>query len=246
MSVPATRQEFKEYCLRRLGKPVIKINVDDDQVEDRIDEALLYYADYHFDGTEKIYYKHQVTETDIQNKYITIPENIIGVINVFDLGSAINSTNFFDIRYQIALNDLWTFTAVSMIPYYMTFQHIQVLEELLTGKQPIRYNRHMNRLYIDMDWNKVDGGKWLIAESYQVLDPNVYTNVWGDRWLLRYVTQLIKKQWGGNLKKFTNMQLPGNVSFDGQKIYDEAEAELEKLEAEMINSYSIPIAYLIG
>ena len=71
MSSPITRDQFKENCLRRLGKPVIEINVDDDQVEDRIDEALRYYWDYHFDGSEKIYYKYQVTEQDKINKYIT-------------------------------------------------------------------------------------------------------------------------------------------------------------------------------
>lgn len=91
MAVPTSRSEFKEYCLRKLGKPVIEINVDDDQVEDRIDEALKMYWDYHFDGTEKIYYKHQVTSTDKSNKYITLPENIIGAVNIFDVGDAINT-----------------------------------------------------------------------------------------------------------------------------------------------------------
>ena len=246
MAVPNSRVAFKEYCLRSLGKPVININVDDDQVEDRIDEALKYYADYHFDGSEKLFFKHQVTDEDKINKYITVPENIIGVVNIFDMGSALGTNNMFNIRYQIALNDLYTLTSVSMVPYFMAMQHIQFLEYMLVGKQPIRYNRHMNKLYLDMDWDRVDVGNYIIAEAYQVVDPQEFTDVWGDRWLARYCTQLIKKQWGNNMKKFKSMTMPGGVQFSGQEIYEEADLELQKLEKEMISSFSLPVTDLIG
>lgn len=246
MAIPTTRAQFKEYCLRTLGKPVIEINVDDDQVEDRIDEALKYYADYHFDGSEKIYYKYLVTDQDKANKYITMPENILGVVNIFDVGGTLNTNNLFNIRYQIALNDLYTLTSVSMVPYYMAMQHIQFLEYMLVGKQPLRYNRHMNRLYIDMDWDKIDTANYLIVEAYQVVDPATYSDVWGDRWLARYCTQLIKKQWGNNIKKYNGMQMPGGLRFNGQQIYDEALDELTKLEREMIISYSLPVTDFLG
>ena len=177
MAVPTSRSEFKEYCLRKLGKPVIEINVDDDQVEDRIDEALKYYWDYHFDGTERIYYKHQITANNVVDKYITLPENIIGAVRIFNIGDPMVTNNLFDIRYQIALNDLYTLTSVSMIPYYMMFQHIQHMEQLLVGQQPIRYNRHNDKLYVDMDWNKVNVGNYLIVEAYQVLDPEAHTSL---------------------------------------------------------------------
>jgi hypothetical protein len=246
MAVPASRSQFKEYCLRTLGKPVLEINVDDDQVEDRIDQALRYYWDYHFDGSEKMYYKHQVTAQDKVNKYITLPENIIGVVSIFDIGSALNTNNLFNIRYQIALNDLYTLTSVSMVPYFMAFQHIQMLEYLLVGKQPIRYNRHTDKLFIDMDWDKVDNDNFLLVEAYEVIDPDVYTDAWGDRWLAQYSTALIKKQWGTNLKKFEGMTLPGGIKFNGQKIYDEADEEIKALEKEMISSYSLPVTDMIG
>lgn len=242
----ATRADFKEYCLRKLGKPVIEINVDDDQVEDRIDEALKYYWDYHFDGTEKVYYKHLVTSTDITNKYITLPENIIGTVRIFDIGNYMSVNNIFNIRYQIALNDLYTLTYQSMVPYYMAFQHIQLLEQLLVGQQPIRFNRHTNKLYIDVDWTKMVEGYYVLVEAYQIVDPADYTDVWSDRWLQRYATQLIKKQWGTNLTKFNGVQLPGGVTFNGEKIYNDAHEEIDKLEAEMINSYSLPVADMIG
>lgn len=246
MAVPTSRTTFKEYCLRALGKPVIEINVDDDQVDDRIDEALKYYYDYHFDGSEKIYYKHIITPEDVVNKYITMPENVIGAVSIFDLGSALGTNNLFNIRYQIALNDLYTLTSVSMVPYFMALQHIQMLEYLLVGKQPIRYNRHTNKLYLDMDWDRVTVGNYLIVEAYEVIDPDVYTDAWGDRWLARYCTQLIKRQWGTNLKKFEGMQMPGGLKFNGQQIYDEAEEEIRKLEQEMIISYSLPVTDMIG
>jgi hypothetical protein len=246
MASPTTRAEFKEYCLRTLGKPVIEINVDDDQVEDRIDEALRYYWDYHFDGSSKVYYKYQVTEQDKTNQYITMPENIIGVINIFDLGSALGTNNLFNIRYQIALNDLYTLTSVSMTPYYMAMQHIQFLEYLLVGKQPLRYNRHTNRLNLDMDWDRINTGEYLVVEAYQVVDPNTYTDAWADRWLLRYTACLIKQQWGTNLKKFEGMRMPGGLSFNGQKIYDEATGERMQLEQEMIYTYSLPVSDMIG
>lgn len=328
MAVPTTRSEFKEFCLRRLGKPVIEINVDDDQVDDRIDEALRYYWDYHFDGSDKQYYKHQIqtknmpwnisevlisnggtgyANTDtvalknngttiatitlttdangaitsvpvdqlyttnsnfglradptytittstgsgavlqpLKGGYVPIPENIIGVVNMFPVGQALNTNNLFNIRYQIALNDLYTLTSVSMVPYYMALQHVQFLEQMLVGQQPIRYNRHKNQCYIDMDWNIVSPGDFIVLECYGIVDPNIYTQVWSDRWLQRYASSLIKQQWGWNLTKFTGMTMPGGIQFNGEKILDDATAERDALEKEMITSYSLPVTDMIG
>lgn len=246
MAVPTTRDQFKAYCLRRLGAPVIEINVDDDQVEDRVDDALRYYWDYHFDGTEKIYYKHLVTNTDITNKYITVPDNIIGAVNLFNIADpSIRSDDLFNIRYQIALNDLYTLTSVSMVPYYMVMEHLSLISEMLVGKQLLRFNRHMNRLYIDMDWNSLSN-EYLLVEAYQIIDPTEYVDVWKDQWLMRYATALIKRQWGSNLTKFTGMQLPGGLTFNGEKIYNDAVAEITDLEDKMISSYSLPVMDMIG
>jgi hypothetical protein len=247
MAVPTSRATFKEYCLRKLGKPVIEINVDDDQIDDRIDECIRYYWDYHFDGTEKTYYKQAVTDQIKSDKYITLPENIIGAIRVFQIGDpSIRASDMFNIRYQIALNDLYQLTTVSLLPYYMAMQHLGTITELLVGQQPIRYNRHTNKMHIDMDWTKIDVGQFLLIEAYEVIDPDTYTNAWGDRWLQEYTTQKIKYQWGSNLTKFTGMVLPGGVQFNGEKILDDAEKAIEKLEQEMISSYSLPVADMIG
>lgn len=247
MAVPTTRDQFKEYCLRKLGKPVIEINVDDDQVDDRIDESIKYYWDYHFDGTEKTYYRHQVTQQTKTDRYITLPENIIGAVRVFQIGDpSIRSSDMFNIRYQIALNDLYQLTTVSLLPYYMAMQHLGTITELLVGQQPIRYNRHTNKLHVDMDWTKIDVGQYLLVEAYEVVNPDTFTDAWGDRWLQEYCTQKIKYQWGTNLTKFIGLQLPGGVQFNGEKIMDDAEKAIEKLEQEMITSYSLPVSDMIG
>jgi hypothetical protein len=247
MAIPQSRQEFKDYVLRSLGRPVIEINVDDDQVEDRIDQALKYYADYHFDATDRTYYKHQVTAADKVNKSITLPDNIIGAVSIFSIGDpSVRADDLFNIRYQIALNDLYTLTSVSLVPYYMVMQHLSVIQELLVGKQPIRFSRHRNILNIDMDWNTINEGEWLIVEAYQVIDPEIYTDVWGDRWLYLYTEQLVKRQWGTNLKKYDGMQMPGGITFNGQKIYDEADAEIKRMEQEMIMNYSLPVLDMVG
>lgn len=246
MAVPTSRTEFREYCLRTLGKPVIKLNLDDDQVEDRIDEALNFFKDYHFDGTHKIYYKYAITETDKTNGYITMPENVLGVVRLYPTSQIMGLNGMFSLRYQFALNDLWTFTSVNMVPYYMTMTHIQQLEQLLVGMPAMRYNRYMNRLYIDGQLKDMAEGEFIICEAYEVVDPEEYTKMWSDRWLQKYTTCLIKQQWGTNLKKFTGMTLPGNIGFSGQKIFDEATTEREALEEEAINTYSLPAAMMIG
>ena len=246
MAQPTTKAEFKEWCLRKLGKPVIEINVDDDQVDDRVEEAFSYYWDYHFDGTEKTFLKHVLTSADITNKYITIAENIIGVVNIFDIGDSLSVNNLFNIRYQFALNDMYDMSSYRLQEYMMAMQHIQFIEEMLVGKQPIRYNRHVNRLHIDMDWEKVSAGDYVVAECYQIVDPATYGDVYKDRWLQSYATAKIKYQWGSNLTKFNGMQLPGGVTFNGEQILADAREEIQRLEEDMISSYSLPVHDMTG
>tara|TARA_B100000035_G_scaffold315097_1_gene333884 strand:+ start:1958 stop:2704 length:747 start_codon:yes stop_codon:yes gene_type:complete len=248
MAQPTSRTQFKDYCLRKLGYPVIEINIEDDQTEDRIDEALSFYWDYHFDGSERTFYKWTLTQTDIDNGYLAVPENIIGAVRIFDIGDALSTNNLFNIRYQIALNDLYDLTSFnqSLVTYYTNMMHIRFIEEILVGRQPIRYNRHINRLYVDMDWDKVQAGEIIIAEAYQIVDPDTYTDVWKDRWLQNYATAKIKYQWGSNLAKYEGLQLPGGVTFNSAKIQDEALQEITKLEEEVIASYSLPVTDMIG
>lgn len=247
MSKPTSKTEFKGYCLRALGDGVINIEVSDDQVDDRIDEALRYFWDYHFDGVDKTYYKYQITEEDKVNRYIEMPDNIIGAVNLFRLGFYHNNqASMFNVTYQIALNDLYTLTSFNVVPFYMMMQHMNVLHEVLIGEKPIRYNRHKNRLYIDMNWDLLEPGQFIVVEAYEVLDPDVYTDAWSDRWLLEYATALIKRQWGNNTRKYKNIELPNGVKISGQEILDEAQNEIKALRDEMISSYSLPVSDMIA
>ena len=242
-----SRQAFKDYVLRRLGSPVIDVNVDDEQVEDRIDDALLKFRDYHYDGTEHLYYPHQLTSTDITNKYITLPENIIGVTRIFDVSDSYGAMNLFNIRYQLHLNELFNITSVAITPYVMAMRHIEFLEEVFVGKKPVRFNRHMDKLYVDMKWDEdVQAGKYIIIDCYRTVDPETYPDVWDDPWLKDYATALVKRQWGENLKKFEGMNLPGGITFNGQKIWEEANLKVEELEQKVINDYSLPVTDMIG
>jgi hypothetical protein len=242
-----TRQQFKEYILRRLGAPVIDINVDDEQVEDRIDDALLKFRDYHFDGMQHAYLPYQVTQSDINNQYITLPEDFVGVTRVFDINDSYSAMNLFNIRYQLHLNELFNISSVSVTPYVVAMRHIEFLEEVFVGKKPIRYNRNTDKLYIDMNWNDdVRAGQYIIIDGYREVNPTENPDVWNEPWLRKYTTALVKLQWGENLKKFEGMNLPGGVTFNGQKIWEEANEEINKLEDEVIMDYSLPVTDMIG
>lgn len=257
MATITNRQEFKDYCLRRLGFPVIEINCDDDQLEDRIDDALQYFADYHFDGLQKFYYIKKVTQTDIDQKYIDLsdaqdkennPLEIIGVTKIFPVQDSQSSINMFDLRYQLRLNELYDFTSASYINYTLTQQHLRSLELMFSGEVPIRFQRHMQRLYIDWAWGQQEApvGTTVIAECYASINPDVYKHVWNDRWLKEYATALIKRTWGNNLKKFSNIQLPGGVMLNGDKIYQEAADEIDVLHKEMETQYGAPLEFFLN
>ena len=271
MAIPNTRTNFKEYCLRALGKPVIEINVDPDQVEDRIDEALQYFAQYHYDGIERVYLKHQMSQADInrartdttlptvtdvdgsttavwkeQNNYIPVPSSVVSVVKVFPMTDK-SSMNMFDVRYQLHLNDLYDFSSTSMIQYEMTMQHLDFLDNILIGETVIRHNQHQNRLYMDADFQSdfVDGD-YIIIECYRKLDPATFFDVWDDIFLKKYATQLIKQQWGANLSKFQGIQMLGGVALNGEQIYTQAQEELNKLEEQIQLAYELPPMHMIG
>ena len=244
MATITSRTAFKDYCLRRLGFPVIEINVDDDQIEDRIDDALQYWQDYHFDGLQKVYYVKAITQSDVNQRYLDLSAatdsannalQIAGVTRIFPLYDSQATINMFDLRYQLRLNELYDFTSASYINYTMTQQHLRMLEQQFTGEVPIRFQRHMQRLYIDWAWgaSEAPAGTVVVMECYATIDPSIYTQAWNDRWLKEYATALIKRSWGNNLKKFNGIQLPGGVTLNGDKIYDEAKTEIDALHAEI-------------
>ncbi|CAB5221915.1 neck protein [uncultured Caudovirales phage] len=319
MASPSTRQGMIDYCLRALGAPVIEINVDDDQVEDRIDEAFQFYRDYHYDAVEMVYLKEQITASTLtlntnnaasftvgekitgstsgavtfvhqnkdvneiytkntngtfvanetvtgsisgttatvtsmelgnfDNRYVTLNDSVLSVVRTLPLSSRSNGISFFDAKYQLMLNNIQSLTNTDIQYYTMLKMHINLINDLMTGQKPVRFNRHMNRLYIDLTWG--DGGDlaigdYVIIEAYRTLDPNTYTDVYNDYFLLAYATALIKRQWGINLKKFEGVQLPGGVTMNGQKIFDEAMEEIAKLKEDAKSEWQLPVDFFVG
>ena len=268
MATPATRETLKQYALRALGKPVIEINVDDDQLEDRLDEALQYFAQYHYDGIQRAYLKYQYTQADKDrmtadssesitknsvtttwkegNNFLVVPESVISVINIFPFSNKSNM-NLFDVRYQLRLNDLYDFSSTSIINYDIVLRHLDFLDHILVGEKPLRFNQHDNRLYVDMDWtNDLAVGEFLVIEAYRKMDPDTHTDVYNDIFLKRYVTSLFKKQWGANLSKFDGVAMIGGVTLNGRQIYSEALQDIEKLEVEIRSTFELNPAMIMG
>jgi hypothetical protein len=243
MSQPDTRQEFAEYILRKIGAPVIQINVSEDQVEDRIDEAVSFWRDYHYNGSQLVYLKHELTEADVENGYIEMPKNILGISRVFDLSSSISTgSGIFNVNYQFVLTNIQDITSYNLQHYYMTMQNLEFMQEILVGRPLIRYNRHVNRLHIDTDKSNLIVGEYIVVEAYDVIDPSTYSDVWSDRWLQNYAAVLVREQWGLNLTKFSNMQLVGGVSFNGEQILQEARDERQRMEEDAIGNLQ-PLTY---
>ena len=248
MAEIASRDDLKQYCLRRLGAPVIKINVDDAQLEDRIDDALQLYQDYHYDASEVDYWQHTITQQDVNQTYFDIDPSIFGITRIFPLNDTLTQNNMFDLRYQLRLHELYDFTSTSYTNFSITMQHLQNLQSMFTGDIPVRFQRHTNRLYVDWAWGSTNAavGLTVVAEGYQAIDPETFESVYNDMWLKKYTTALFKRQWGDNMKKFGNIQLPGGITLNGKETFDEATIEIDKLEEEMQERYSLPAQFMIG
>lgn len=247
----SSRTGLIEYALRKLGQPVIEVNIDEDQIEDRVDEALQMYQEFHSDATFTTYLKHIVTQTDMDNEYIPISDDVIFVSKLFASSSGLASgTGMFSLQYQMALNDmhlLATFMG-DLSYYYQMKQYMSMLDMQLNGSPQTNFARRQNRLYIlgDMNDGDIKVGQYLVAEVKQIVDPETYTSVYDDMWLKKYVTQLFKRQWGANMSKFEGVQLPGGVTINGAQLYQDAETELEKLEEELRTTYETPIDFYVG
>ena len=247
LNKPASKEELKEFCLRQLGYPVIQINVDDEQVNDAVELALQYWQEFHFDGVERTYLKHQATSTDISNQYISLGNNVISAVRIFPVGGTNQSMSFFDLRYQLRLNDLWDLSSTSYVNYSLTMQHLRTLDMIFSGETPVRFNRVNERLYIDWDWTSdIHEGQWILVEGMIIVDPDVYTKAWNDRLLKKLATAYIKKQWGNNMKKFGGMQLPGGVTMNGQQIFEEAVNDIKEIEQNIRDTYEAPPQFLVG
>ena len=381
MAKPSTRQELIDYCLRQLGEPVLEVNVDDDQIDDLVDDALQYFQERHMDGVERMFLKHQISQWEIDaartkqvasvgvhsqsfdgsnsevvlvgsgvtgssgslivpnhglttgtqvfysvgtggtsieitndivipgigttsflgistdsveyyaiadtrneirlattlanakagvavtfqqpgignthfittkteyteaRNYIEIPEHIMGVQGIFRFDDNTISQNMFSISYQIFLNDVYNFSSVELLNYTMVKSYLETIQFLISPDKKVRFNKRGNRLYIDMDWESQTAGDYLVIDCYRLLDPSTYSEVYNDSFLKKYLTSLIKRQWGQNLMKFQGVQLPGGVTLNGRQLYDDALRELAELQQRMTFDYELPPLDMIG
>jgi len=281
MAKPATRQQLIDYSLRKLGAPVLEINVDDDQIDDAVDDAFQFFNERHFDGVERMYLKYKITDEDINrgkaegttgvgivttsvtstniagygtttsnwyetSNFIQVPDSVIGVEKIFRFDSSTISGGMFSIKYQLFLNDLYNFNSVDLLQYAMTKSYLEDIDFLLTTDKQIRFNKRQDRLYLDIDWGAQQKDDFIILDCYRVLDPTNFAGVYNDSFLKRYLTSLIKRQWGQNLLKFKGTKLPGGIELNGREIYDDAERELEDLRSKMTTEYELPPYDFIG
>lgn len=252
MAVISTRQGLIDYCLRRLGEPVIEINVDEDQIEDKVDDALQVYQEFHDDATIRVYYEHQMTQADIDNRYFQIPSNILYVTKMFPVSSSIiNSSNFFSFNYQFAMSDFHNMSDVGYggLAYYeQVRQYMELIDMKINGLPLITFSRKQNRVYLwsDIEDGQLTEGKYVALEVYQTVDPTAHGSVWNDMFMKDFTTALIKEQWGMNMSKFEGMQLPGGVTISGRQILEDAKTEISDLRERMRLEQEVPPDFFVG
>ena len=272
MAKPNSKDGLKEYALRKLGKPVLEINVDDDQVDDLIDDAIQYFHERHGEGIDRVFLKHKLLEvekttltgvastttvTSTQGgipsleyeenaNFLPLPDSVIGVNKVFKMDSSSISDGLFNIKYQIFLNDLYYYGAIDLLNYAQVKSYLETIDYLLNPDTQVRFNKKISKLYLDIDLKELTENHYLIIDCYRVVDPESETAVYNDHWLKQYTTSLIKKQWGQNLIKFQGVKLPGGLELNGRQIYDDAVAEIEKHEEKLMTEYALPPLDMVG
>ena len=266
MATPTTKAELKAYAKRRLGDPVIEINISDDQADDAIDYTIEKFQHFHYEGAERVYLKHKFTAAEItaaktdaaenaadgstewltQNNFISVPDHIMSIEGMFGFTDK-GTRNMFDIRYQMRLNDLYDFTSTQFYHYYMIQQHLETIDFLLEGMKPIRYQNVQDKLYIDFDWvQDALEDQYVVIKAWRALNPTTWTEIYNQLWVKDYVTAKFKKQWGQNMTKFQNVQMPGGVTLNGEMIYNDAVEELKNLDEELRSTWETPPLDMIG
>ena len=277
---PSSRTDFKTYCLRKLGAPVLEINLASEQCEDLIDDALQMFQERTFDGAAQTYLKYKLTQADIDrgagpgsaspvgittttatstvgitstfsyeenNNFLQIPPEVIGVYKIFHFdGSNTITNNMFSVKYQLFLNDIYFWGATELLTYAMTKTYLEDINFLLTTEKQIRFNKRQDRLYLDIDWDSVNEGDWLIIDCFRLLDPSDYGRVWNSQFLKQYATALMKRQWGQNLLKFGGVKLPGGIELNGRQIYDDGQRDIDFIMERMSSTYELPPLDMVG
>lgn len=252
MANPSNRVSLAEYCFRRLGAPVLEINVDPDQVEDCIDDAIQLFQEFHSDASYRTFLSHQITEDDVTNGYIPVSNDVHFIVQLlpYNTSSIGGGSGWMSAKYQIAASDLHNSgTYMGSMSYYEQLgQYMNLIDMVLTGVPITEYQRHGNKLHIYGEWwdKELQVGDYVVIEAYVTIDPNTTTSIYNNIFIKNYTTALIKHRWGQNMSKFEGMQLPGGVVISGERILSEAQSEIEQLEEKMRNEYEVPPSFFVG
>ena len=288
MAKPTSRQELVEYALRRLGAPVLEINVADEQLDDILDDTIQYFQERHYDGVIRTYLKYQFTEDDInrgggdlcvgistsavdcksdsgsgintfkeETNYIKLPPHIIGVERVMTPPQAtggfggvypgfLGGLGSDAVPYTYNGLGMGSFYGGDMISYYIGQMWRSTYDFMFNPEAAIRFNKRMDRLYLDINWSRLSKGDFIVVDCYRALDPECFNEIYNDSWVKKYLVAAIKKQWGQNLIKFTGTKLPGGVEMNGRQLYDDGVRELEEIKNDMSSTYELPPLDFVG
>ena len=252
MAQPTNRTSLGEYCFRQLGAPVLEINVDEEQLEDCLDDAIAYWQEYHSDVSYKTYVSHQITDSDVTNEYISIPTDILTVNSMFQIG--MHGFGFADLKYEMFVNigvsnGFGTMGLADMAYYEQLQQQIALIDMQLSGTPLVSYVRHEDRLYLHGelgDDKDIKADDYVMYEAWKLVDPSSFPQVFSDVWLKEYTTALVKRQWGQNLSKFEGIQLLGGVILNGFQILEKAEADIERLREKIRLDHEWPTDFMVG
>lgn len=273
---PTTKQQFIDYCFRSLGAPVIQINIDTEQAEDRLNEALEYMFERHFDFNERAWFLYEVTDQDIARRYIdtSLMGNAVGAkgftfadgsTGMWPIASDIRTVSkvyrpsdisgdyMFDLRYQLTLFDFFGLyfnqgglSTGPMAQYMESMSYLKLVNDVFNYPCSFTFTRTTQRLFLELENTKLIPGNYLLVEAYVQIDPNQYSRVWNDRVFKKYYTALLKKQWAQNLMKFAGVPLPGGAQLNAAAIMLDAVNELNQIEQSLIKTQELPPDPLIG
>lgn len=249
MALPTTKLEFTEYCLRKLGKPVIQINCAPDQIRDAYDEAILYYQENHMDGAERMFYKLVVDEDFINTRATTLPGNILSVSEIVTIPGMGSKDITFDYTYQMGSEILWNMFkggGTGLYDYVLLKQSLREIQFNTVGETSYKFNRHTGKLQVDIGAGRISVGMIILVACNVMIDPEEHPGVFRDSWLIDYTTALIKLRWASNVQKFDGVQLPGGVTLRGGELYQQAEEEKRRLEQEIEDKWNLPLGFIVG
>jgi len=249
MAQPTNRATLTTYALRQLGEPVIEVNIDTDQIEDCLDDAITYWQEFHGDATYRTYVTYQLVQADLDNGYISIDPSILFIKSMFQIPLAGFGFNDFKYEFFLSQGGLASSSGMTDLAYYYQLkQYVSMIDDELQGTPTTTYVRHQDRLYIHGEFESEDLilGSWVAYEAFKTIDPATNTQMYSDIWLKEYTSALFKRQWGMNLLKFENMQLPGGVVVNGRQLYDDATADIDRLRDKIRMDHEEPIDFFVG